>query len=64
MKKYTVYGAFQNCGKPGIINYMEELLNECSTLEEAKSLANEQYQAWDAVIIRDKEENEIERYEP
>jgi hypothetical protein len=59
MKKYFVYGAFQNAGRPGAINYNEELIKECATLEEAQTTAENQRGAWDAVIIRDQEENEI-----
>ena len=56
---YKVYGAFQNAGKAGAINYTEELIKECATLEEAQTTAENQRGAWDAVIIRDQEDNEI-----
>lgn len=56
---YTVYGVYQNAGKPGAINRMEEVLKECETLEEAKETAKNQTGSWDEVIIRDENDNEI-----
>ena len=62
MVKYIVYGAYQNAGKPGAMNYMEEILNKCSTLSEAQECSKIHQGAWDKIIIRDGNDNTIKEY--
>ena len=62
MNKYTVLGGYQNGGKPGIINYCEDIIGECDTHEEALNLANKHKSAWDKIIIRTDDNPDNDEY--
>lgn len=56
---YKVIGTYQNAGKNGSIHYHEQLLKECDTLEDAEFYAKRQKGAWDKIIIRDNDDNDV-----
>ena len=57
---YKVLGNYQNAGKTSMIDYCEEFLGERGTIDEARELAKSQAGAWDSIIIRNDNDEDVE----
>lgn len=59
---FKILGSYQNANGKSHIGYCEEFLGERETLDEARELAKTQAGAWDSIIIRNDNDEDVEEF--